>query len=54
LEDLVYCEPEPKDIADKIILLLENKALREKLRQKGPELAKEYSYNTTAEKLLNS
>jgi glycosyltransferase involved in cell wall biosynthesis len=54
LEDLVYCEPEPKDIADKIILLLENKALREKLRQRGPELAKEYSYNTTAEKLLNS
>jgi glycosyltransferase involved in cell wall biosynthesis len=53
LEDVAYCEPEPEDIADKIILLLQNKDLRNKLRQRGPELAREYSYDATAEKLLN-
>lgn len=52
LEDVVYCEPEPEDIADKIILLLQNKALRDKLQRRGPELAREYSYDATAEKLL--
>jgi glycosyltransferase involved in cell wall biosynthesis len=53
LEDVVYCEPEPEDIADKIILLLQNKDLRSKLRQRGPELAKEYNYDDIAEKILN-
>ncbi|MEM2598743.1 MAG: glycosyltransferase family 4 protein [Thermoproteota archaeon] len=52
LEDLVYCNPEPKDIACKILLLLEDKNLREKLRQRGPELAKKYDYDMSAEKLL--
>jgi glycosyltransferase involved in cell wall biosynthesis len=53
LEDVVYCEPKPEDIADKIILLLQNKDLRNRLQRRGPELAREYSYDTTAEKLLN-
>ena len=53
LEDVVYCEPEPEDIADKIILLLQNKDLRDRLRRRGPELARIYSYDATAEKLLN-
>lgn len=52
LEDVVYCEPEPRDIAEKILFLLHHKELQEKMRRKGPELAKNFDYDITAERLL--
>lgn len=54
LQDLVYCKPEPKSIAEGIVTLLENKELSLKLSNRGPKLAKEFSYDRIAETLMNA
>ena len=52
-EDLIYCEPEPYDVAKAILRLLRNENLRCKLSENGPKLAKKFSYSKMAERLLN-
>jgi len=43
-EYLLYCEPEPSDIAEKILKILTNPELREKLARNGREIAKKFYY----------
>jgi glycosyltransferase involved in cell wall biosynthesis len=42
----------PKDMAEKIILLCENRSLRENYRLKGLERSKQFSWQSTAEKVI--
>lgn len=51
-EDVVYCEPEPQDIARAILVVLKNEKIRFRLSKKGPELAAGFSYQTTADKII--
>lgn len=53
-EDVLYVEPFPKDVANKISLLLSNKSLREKLSSRGVLLAREFSYDAIANTILKS
>lgn len=49
----IYFDPSStSDIAEKIKLVLEDKELAAKLRQKGPELARKYSWHDTAQQTL--
>ncbi len=49
----VYFNPlKPEDISAKIRLLLENNQLTAELRRKGPQRARLFSWNNTAEKIL--
>jgi glycosyltransferase involved in cell wall biosynthesis len=47
-EDLVFCEPEVKDVANKILLLLKNPELREKLSKRSARLVEEFNYDNIA------
>jgi len=53
-EDVLYTEPNPEDVAEKVLLLTSNRELREKLAKKGPTLARNFDYNKITEKLLVS
>lgn len=53
-EDVLYTEPNPEDVADKISLLVSNRKLREKLAKKGPTLVRDFDYIRIAKKLLIS
>lgn len=53
-EDLLYVEPVPEEVASKILLLLSNKPLREKLSRRGVFLAEEFSYDNIAKTILKS
>ena len=52
-EDLVYAEPHPEDVAKKIILLISDEKLMEKLKRSGPLNAKKFDYGIIANTLLN-
>jgi glycosyltransferase involved in cell wall biosynthesis len=50
----LYVNPEsPKDIADKMKMLIENQELREKLGKAAKENSKKYSWNSVAKRLLD-
>jgi len=51
-EDVVFCEPNPEDVANKILTVLKNTELRKKLSEKGLSLAKNYYYNIIAQSVL--
>ncbi len=49
----LYCDPHsPEDIAEKLVLLTEDKTLRTSLRQKGLERARRFTWEACAEKTL--
>ena len=49
----LYCDPhDPQDIADKLVLLMEDEALRTSLRQKGLERAQRFTWEACAQKTL--
>ena len=49
----LYCDPhDPQDIADKLVLLMEDEPLRTSLRQKGLERAERFTWDACAEKTL--
>ena len=49
----LYCDPHnPQDIADQLVLLMEDKALQSSLRQKGLERARRFTWEACAEKTL--
>lgn len=51
----IYFDPSStSDIAEKIKLVLEDNELTAKLRQKGPELARKYSWHDTAQQTLEA
>jgi glycosyltransferase involved in cell wall biosynthesis len=53
-QDVLFVEPEPKDVAEKILLLASDRGLREKLVCNGQILAKNFDYDEIAKRLLNS
>jgi glycosyltransferase involved in cell wall biosynthesis len=51
----LYCDPlNDNDIYEKILMLLSNKELQEKLKELGIERAKKFTWNQTAKGLWNS
>jgi glycosyltransferase involved in cell wall biosynthesis len=53
-EDVLFVKPSPKDIAEKILLLVLKQELKEKLARNGQILARKFDYNEIAKNLLNS
>lgn len=53
-DEVLYCEPEPSDVAKSISTLLSDGDLRERLKINGPRLAIRFDYNKIAEKLLGA
>ncbi|MGB9614606.1 MAG: glycosyltransferase family 4 protein, partial [Fervidobacterium sp.] len=51
-EDILFAEPNRKDVAEKILLLASNRELKEKLAKKGPSLAENFDYDRTASKIV--
>jgi glycosyltransferase involved in cell wall biosynthesis len=47
-EDIIFCEPDPEDVADKILLILKHKEIRSMLSKRGAQLAKKYYYDAIA------
>jgi glycosyltransferase involved in cell wall biosynthesis len=52
-EDLLYCEPEPSDVADKIMILVNDIELRRKLANNGHLRASEFCYEKISRRLLS-
>jgi glycosyltransferase involved in cell wall biosynthesis len=52
--DVIYTEPSPKDVSEKIINLLTDNVLADKLHTRGPQLAKRFDYDNFAEILWRS
>jgi glycosyltransferase involved in cell wall biosynthesis len=51
----LYCDPyNAKDIADKILLLINNRSLRENLRGKGKKHAKRFTWDRCAEQTVDA
>jgi glycosyltransferase involved in cell wall biosynthesis len=50
-EDLLYCEPEPSDVADKIMILVNDIELRRKLANNGYLRAREFCYEKISRRL---
>jgi len=53
-EDIVLCEPDFEDVANKILLVLLNEKLRKKLSERGMMLARDYYYDRIANKLIKT
>jgi glycosyltransferase involved in cell wall biosynthesis len=53
-EDIVLCEPDPEDVANKILLVLLNEKLRKKLSERGIMLAEDYYYEKIANNLIKT
>jgi len=51
-EDVVFCEPNPEDVANKILTVLKNTELRKRLSEKGLSLVKSYYYDIIAQSIL--
>jgi glycosyltransferase involved in cell wall biosynthesis len=47
-EGVVFVEPDPKDVADKIMLLISDENLAAKLRKNGYKLAEQFDYDSIA------
>jgi len=52
-EDLLYCEPEPSDVANKIMILVNDIELRRKLAKNGYLRASEFCYEKISRRLLS-
>jgi len=52
MRHVVYCEPEPSDVARAILLILKNKGIRDKLSRIGPKLAEKFMYDKIVDRLL--
>ena len=53
-EHLIYCEPNPRDVAEAMLLLLRNDDLRQRLAENASKLAENYDYNKIAENILKN
>jgi len=53
-EDIVFCEPEPEDIAHKILILLSNESLRKKIVEKSSKLVERFCYDRIVANILNT
>jgi glycosyltransferase involved in cell wall biosynthesis len=53
-EDIVYCDPDPNDLANKILAVLKNEELRKRLSERGSLLAKNFYYDDIVFRLLET
>lgn len=53
LQEVVYCEPEPKNVAEAILLVLSDQKLRQSLRLNGHEIAKKFDYDKIATRMIS-
>jgi glycosyltransferase involved in cell wall biosynthesis len=53
-EHLIYCEPNPRDVAEAMLSLLRNDDLRQRLAENASKLAENYDYNKIAENILKN
>lgn len=53
-EHLVYCEPNPRDVAKAILRLINDEELRRKLSKIGPKLARKFNYDKIADALISA
>ncbi len=53
-EDVVFCEPNREDISRSILFLIKDRETMLKLTKRGPELAREFSYDKIADRLLTA
>jgi len=54
LEDLIFVEPNPRDVAEKVIHLLSNPDLAQHLSERGIQLATRYSYNSISKDFFDA
>lgn len=52
-EDLIYCEPDPENVAERLLCLLRDSDLRLKLSMKGPKIARRFAYDEIVDELLS-
>jgi len=53
-EHLMYCKPNPEDVANVVLTILTDDILRKKLEENGPKIAIQFDYNQIAERLLSA
>lgn len=53
-DDIVFCETNPEDVARSILFLLQDRGTLLKLAKRGPELARDFSYDKIADRLLSA
>jgi len=53
-EDIVFCEPDPHDVANKMLVVLTDKELRKQLSERGPRIAENYFYDRIVERILKA
>jgi glycosyltransferase involved in cell wall biosynthesis len=53
-EDVIYCEPDPEDVANKILMVLRDENLKKRLSEKGLLLANNFYYNNIALRLVEA
>jgi glycosyltransferase involved in cell wall biosynthesis len=53
-EDIVYCDPDPNDLANKILAVLKNEELRKRLSERGSLLARNFYYDDIVFRLLET
>jgi len=53
-EDVIFCEPDPGDVAEKILMVIKNEELRKKLSVRGPQLAECFYYDKIVANLINA
>ena len=51
-EDILLCEPDPEDVANKILMILRDRELRLRLSERGRQLAKNYFYDEIVKNFL--
>jgi len=52
--DIVFCEPDPDDVAEKILMVLRDEGLRRKLSERGPRLAESFHHDKIDAGLINA
>jgi glycosyltransferase involved in cell wall biosynthesis len=53
MEDILFCEPEPDDVARRILMVLGDKESRHRLSEKGPSLAEMFYYDKIVNRIFN-
>jgi len=51
-EDIVFCKPDPDDVANKLLIVLTDKELRKRLSERGPRIAESYFYDRIVERMF--
>jgi len=53
MEEVIYCEPDPYDVANKILMVINDQELMHKLQINGYKISKKFEYEHIAQKFLS-